>query len=49
MKEKVKQSENLIKMQLSNDQSLKMERQDRRNLMPPPPNYTTHPDFSFHK
>jgi len=36
-------------MQLSNDQALKLERMDKRNLMLSSPNYTTHPDFAFNK
>ena len=34
-------------MQLSNDNALKLENQDRRNLMISPPNYTTHPDYKM--
>ena len=49
MKEKAKKNESLIQMQLSNDQAIKMEKMDRRNLMISPPNYTTHPDFSLAK
>ena len=49
MKDKAKMNDNLIQMQLSNDQALKMETQDKRNLMLSSPNYTTHPDFCIQK
>ena len=44
MRDKAKKTQDMIMMQMGNDQALKMEKLDHRNLLTSAINYTTHPD-----
>lgn len=46
MKEKAQVNERVMALQQNNDQALKMQVYDQRNLMASSQNYTTHCDFS---